>query len=29
MQYGKNVPLKHFVLVESGLIIEADDDLSK
>ena len=25
----KNVPLKDFVLVGSGLIIEADDDLSK
>ena len=29
IQYGKNVPLKDFVLVGSGLIIEADDDLSK
>ena len=29
MQYGKNVPLKDFVLVGSGLIMEADDDLSK
>ena len=29
MQYGKNVPVKDFVLVGSGLIIEADDDLSK
>ena len=29
MQYGKNVPLKDFVLVGSGLIIEVDDDLSK
>ena len=29
IQYGKNVPLKDFVLVGSGLMIEADDDLSK
>ena len=29
IQYGKNVPLKDFVLVGSGLIIKADDDLSK
>ena len=29
IQYGKNVPLKDFVLVGSGLTIEADDDLSK
>ena len=29
IQYGKNVLLKDFVLVESGLIIEADYDLSK
>ena len=29
IQYGKNVPLKDFVLVGSGLIIETDDDLSK
>ena len=29
IQYGKNVPLKDFVLFGSGLIIEADDDLSK
>ena len=29
MQYGKNVLLKDFVLVVTGLIIEADDDLSK
>ena len=29
IQYGKNVPLKDFVLVGSGLIIEPDDDLSK
>ena len=28
-QYGKNVPLKDFVLVGSGLVIVADDDLSK
>ena len=28
-QYAKNVPLKDFVLVGSGLIIEAGDDLSK
>ena len=29
IQYGKNVPLKDFVLVGTGLIIEADDDLRK
>ena len=29
IQYGKNVSLKDFVLVGSGLMIEADDDLSK
>ena len=29
IQYGKNVILKDFVPVGSGLIIEADDDLSK
>ena len=29
IQYGKNVPLKDFVLVGSGLMIETDDDLSK
>ena len=28
IQYGKNVILKDFVLVGTGLIIEADDDLS-
>ena len=28
IQYGKNVLLKDFVLVGTGLIIEADDDLS-
>ena len=28
-QYEKNVPLKDFALVGSGLIIEADDDLNK
>ena len=27
--YGKNVPLKDFVLVGSGLIIHGDDDHSK
>ena len=26
---GKNVPLKDFVLVGTGLIIEAENDLSK
>ena len=29
IKYGKNVSLKDFVLVESGLIIQPDDDLSK
>ena len=29
IQYGKNVPLKDFVLVGNGFIIEADDDPSK
>ena len=29
MQYGKNVLLKDFVFVATGLIIEADEDLSK
>ena len=29
IQYGKNVPWKDLVLIGSGLIIEADDDLSK
>ena len=29
IQYGKNVLLKDFVLVGTGLIIEADDDLRK
>ena len=29
IQNGKNVPLKDFVLVESGLMIEADNDLIK
>ena len=29
IQYGKNVILKDFVPVGSGLIIEADDDLCK
>ena len=29
IQYGKNVPLKDFVHVGGGLMIEADDDLSK
>ena len=29
IQYEKNVSLKDFVLVGSGLMIEADDDLSK
>ena len=29
IQYGKNVILKDFVPVGSGLITEADDDLSK
>ena len=29
IQYGKNVLLKDFVLVGSGLIIEVNDDLSK
>ena len=29
IQYGKNVPLKGFVLVGSGIIIEVNDDLSK
>ena len=29
MQYGKNIPLKDFVIVGGGLIIEPDDDLSK
>ena len=29
IQCGKNVLLKDFVLVRIGLIIEADDDLSK
>ena len=28
-QYRKNVPLKDFLLVGSGIIIEADDDLDK
>ena len=28
-QYTKNVPLKDFILVGSGLMIEADNDLSK
>ena len=29
IQYTKNVPLKDFILVGSGLMIEADNDLSK
>ena len=29
IQYGKNVPLKDFVLVGSGLIIEADENQDK
>ena len=29
IQDGKNVPLKDFVLLVSGLMIEIDDDLSK
>ena len=29
LKYGKNIPLKDFILVGSGLIIEANDDLSK
>ena len=29
IQYGKNFPLKDFVLGGSGLIIEADNGLSK
>ena len=29
IQYGKNGVLKDFVLVGKGLIIEADDDVSK
>ena len=29
IQHGKNVLLKGFVLVGTGLIIEADDGLSK
>ena len=29
IQYGKNVPLKDFVLVGSSFIIEAENDLSK
>ena len=29
IQYRKNVPLKDFILVGSGIMIEADNDLSK
>ena len=29
MQYGKNVLLRDFVLVGTGLIIEIDDDLNR
>ena len=29
IKYGKNVPLKDLILVGNGLIIEANNDLSK
>ena len=29
IQYGKNILLKDFVLVRTGLIVEVDDDLNR